>query len=142
MEFDAVDDFLQNVDTDRPLLTGFLQAVEDFEAIERFSPPVFLHHQWKGILRPLTGRKPFMAAEAFPPPSNRVLLLSEAGIDDFTLRMVTERTFHVFECSGWNVESGFYIHPLLSTFYPPSSLEFLNFNSRFLEHLLRQGIWN
>ena len=39
-----------------------------------------------------------------------------------------------------NVESGFYIHPLLSTLYPPLPLEFFDVDSRFSQHLFRQII--
>ena len=40
MEFDTVDDLLNDVDADRPLLAGLLQTVEDLETIERFSSSI------------------------------------------------------------------------------------------------------
>jgi hypothetical protein len=94
MQLDAVDDFLDQIDTNGPLLAGFFQAVKDFKAIESFSPPILLHDQWKGILCPLTGSKSLMAAETLPPSPNGVLILSQSGIDHFTLGMITKRTFH------------------------------------------------
>ncbi len=103
MELDAIDDFLDQIDTNGPLLTGFFQAIEDLKAIKSFSPTVFLHDQWKGILCPLAGGKSLMAAETFPPPPNRILILSQTGIDHFTLGMITERTFHFIRL--WKVES-------------------------------------
>jgi hypothetical protein len=94
MEFDAIKDLFNHVDTDRPLLTRSFQAIEDFQAIERFSSTIFLHDQWKGILGPLAGSKSFMAAKAFPSTPNGVFIFSQPGIDDFTLGMATEGTFH------------------------------------------------
>jgi hypothetical protein len=94
MEFEAINDLFNHVDTDGPLLAGFFQSVEDFKAIKRLSSPVLLHDQWKGILCPLAGGKSFMAAETFPSPPNGVFIFSQAGIDHFTLRMITKRAFH------------------------------------------------
>jgi len=129
MEFNAIDDFLDQIDTDGSFLTGFLQAIEDLKPIKSFSPPVFLHDQWKGILCPLAGGKSLMAAETFPPPPNGILILSQTGIYHFTLGMIAKRTFHFLNVvSGmWKVD--FYIDSLPSTFYPPFSVESLNFNS-------------
>jgi hypothetical protein len=97
MELDAVDDLLDQVDTDRPFLTCLFQAVEYFKTVESFSPPIFLHHQRKGILCSLARRKSFMAPEAFSPSSNGILILSQTGIDHFTFGMITERAFHNFK---------------------------------------------
>jgi hypothetical protein len=96
MELDPTDDLFNHVDADRPLLASFLQPVEDFKAIERLSPPILLHDQWKSILCPLAGGKSFMAAETFPSASDGIFILSQSGIDDFTLGMITKRTFHFF----------------------------------------------
>jgi hypothetical protein len=94
VEFDAVNNLLDQIDTDGPFLAGFFQAIENFKTVENFSPSVFLHDRWKGILCPLAGGKSFMTAEAFPPPPNGILILSQTGIDYLTLGMITERTFH------------------------------------------------
>jgi len=129
MELDAIDDFLDQVNTDRPLLTGFFQAIENLKSIKNFSPPVFLHHQRKGILCPLAGGESLMAAETLPPSPDGILILSQTGIHHFTLRMITKRTFHLLNVvSGmWKVD--LYIDSLPSTFYPPFPFEFFNFNS-------------
>ena len=94
MEFDAVDDLFNQIDTNGPLLTGFFQTVKDFKTIENLSPPILLHDQGKSILCPLARRKSFMAAETLPSPPNGVFLLTQTGIDHFTLGMIAERTFH------------------------------------------------
>ena len=94
MEFDAIHDFFDHVDADRPLLAGLLQAVEDFKAIEGFSSSVFFDDQWEGILCPLAGRESFMAAETLSPSSDGVFIFSQSRINHFTLGMATERTFH------------------------------------------------
>jgi hypothetical protein len=62
MEFDAIDNFFDQIDTDRPFFTGFFQAIEDFKAIERLPSPVLLHHQWEGIFGSLAGGKSLMTA--------------------------------------------------------------------------------
>jgi hypothetical protein len=85
IKLDAVDDLLNQVDADRPLFTGFFQAIEDFEAIKSFSSPILLDDQWKGILCPLRGCESFLTAETFPPSTNRLLILAEAGIDHLAL---------------------------------------------------------
>jgi hypothetical protein len=94
MELDAINDLFNHIDTDRPLLASFFQTIEDFKPIERFSSPIFLHDQWKGILCPLGGSKSLMAAKAFPSTPDGIFILSQSGIDDFTLGMTTEGTFH------------------------------------------------
>jgi len=129
MELEAVHNLLKFINTNRPFLTGSLEAIEDFEAIERFSPPVLLHHQGKGILSPFACGKSFMAAETLSPPPNRIFFLSQSGIDHLTLGMIAEWTFHFLNVvSGmWKVD--FYIGSLLSTLYPPFAVEFFNLNS-------------
>jgi hypothetical protein len=94
MELDAINDLFNHIDTDRPLLTSFFQAIEDFEAIERLPSGILLHDQGESILCPLARGKSFMATEAFPPTPNGIFILSQAGINDFTLGLATERTFH------------------------------------------------
>ena len=103
MEFDAIDNLFDHVNTDWPLFAGLFQAVEDFKAVERFSPAVPLHDQRKGILRPLAGGKSFMAAEAFPSPSNGVFVFSQPGIDHLTFEMTAKRALHLIRL--WKVES-------------------------------------
>jgi hypothetical protein len=94
MELDMVDDLLDHINTDRPLLTGLFQAVEDLETVEGFSSPVLLDHEGEVILWTLTGGKSFLATEAFPSSADHVLLFAEAGIDDFCLSVIAERAFH------------------------------------------------
>jgi hypothetical protein len=94
MELDAIHDLFNHVDTDRPLLTGSFQAIEDFKSIEWLSSAILLHDQWKGILCPLAGSESFMASKAFSSAPNSIFILSQPGIDDFALGMTTERTFH------------------------------------------------
>jgi hypothetical protein len=94
-KLNTVDNLLNQVDTDRPFFAGFFETIEDFEAIEYLSSPVFLDHQRKGILCPLAGSKSFLAAKTFPSPPNRLLIFTEAGIDNFTLRVITKRAFHM-----------------------------------------------
>ena len=96
MLLDSIDDLLNNVHTDRSLFTGLFQAIEDFEAIEELPPSVFLNHHGKGFLCPLTGRKSLLTAKAFPPSSNRFLVLAEARVHHFAFRMIAEGTFHGF----------------------------------------------
>src|SRR4030042_1569738 len=93
MEFDAIDNLFNHVNTDGPLLAGLFQAVEDLKAIKRFSSAIPLHDQWKGILCPLAGGKSFMAAETFPPSSDAVFIFSQPGIDHFTLEVIAKRAF-------------------------------------------------
>jgi hypothetical protein len=95
MEFDAIDNLFNHVNTDGPLLAGLFQAVKDLKAIKRFSSVIPLHDQWKGILCPLAGGKSFMAAETFPSSSNAVFIFSQSGINHFTLEMITKRAFHM-----------------------------------------------
>ena len=95
IEFDTVGDLFDDIDADRPLLAGFLQTIEDLGTIEGLSPPIFFDDRRQGILCPLTRSKSLLATEAFPPSPDRLLVLAFAGIDDFALRMITERTFHV-----------------------------------------------
>jgi len=85
VSLDAVNDLFNQVDTNRSLFTCLFQAIEDFEAVEDFSPPVFLDYHGKGFLCPLAGGKSFVAAETFPPPPDRLFVLAEAGVNHFTL---------------------------------------------------------
>ena len=94
MEFNAVDDLLDDIDADRSLFTRLLQSVKDLEAVEGFSPAVLFDHRREGLLGPLARRKPFMAPEAFPPATDGLLFLALAGIDHFAFRMITEGAFH------------------------------------------------
>jgi hypothetical protein len=94
MGLNTVDDLFKEVDTNRPLFTGFFQAVENFEAIENLSSPVFFNHERKGILCPLACGKSFMTTQTFSPPANGLLILAETGINHFTLWMIAERAFH------------------------------------------------
>jgi hypothetical protein len=94
MELDAINNLFNHVDTDRSLLARSFQTVEDFQAVERFPSGILLHNQWEGILCPFARSKSFMAAKAFPSTPNGVFIFSQAGIDDLTLEMTTERTFH------------------------------------------------
>ena len=94
MQLDAVHDLFDHVDADRPLLTGSSQAIENLETVEGLSSSILLHNQGEGVLCPLARGKPFMAAEALPSTPNGVLVLSQAGVDDFTLGMATKGTFH------------------------------------------------
>ena len=96
MEFNAVDDLLNDIDADRSLFTRLLQSVKDLEAVEGFSPAVLFDHRREGLLGPLARRKPFMAPEAFPPATDGLLFLALAGIDHFAFRMITEGAFHGF----------------------------------------------
>src|SRR4030043_558104 len=81
---DSPENLLNDVNTDGPLLTGLLQAIEDFEAIEHLSPSIFLNHHGKSFLRPLAGGESFLTAQTFPAPPNHLLILAEAGGHHFT----------------------------------------------------------
>ena len=94
IKLDAVDNLLNHVDADRPLFAGLFQAIEDFDAIESLSSSILFDHQWKGILGPLACGKSLLTTETLPPPPNGLLILPEAGIDDFTLRVTAKRAFH------------------------------------------------
>jgi len=94
MELDAINNLFNHVDADRPLLTGSFQAIKDFEAVERLSSGILLHNQREGVLCPLARSKSFMATKTFPSTANGVFILSQAGIDNFTLGMATKGTFH------------------------------------------------
>jgi len=78
IDLDAVDDLLNEIDTDGPLLAGLFQTIEDFEAVEDLSPPVLLDHHGKGFLCSLAGGKSLLTAEAFPPSPNGLLILAKA----------------------------------------------------------------
>ena len=95
MELDAADDLLNRVDTDRPLLTGPSQAIEDLESIKGFPSPVLLNHQRKGVFRPLARRKSLLAPKALPAPPDRFLILAQAGIHDLTFKMTAKGTLHL-----------------------------------------------
>ena len=77
--FDPVDTLLNDIDADGPLFAGFLQAIEDFDPVERFPSSVFFNDQGKGILRPLARGKTLLAFEALPPPPDRLFVLAETG---------------------------------------------------------------
>ena len=94
MEFDAINDLFNQIDTDRPFLASFLQAIEDLDAVESLPSPILFHDQRKGILCSFARGKSFMATEAFPPSPDRIFILSQPGIDDFALGMTTKGTFH------------------------------------------------
>ena len=94
MELDAVNNLFNHVDADRPLLTGPFQAIKDFEAIEWLSSGILLDNQREGVLCPFARSKSFMATKTFPSTPNGVFILSQAGIDDFTLRVATKGAFH------------------------------------------------
>ena len=94
VEFDAIDDLLDKVNADRPLLAGPSEAIEDLEAIEGLPPSVLLDDQGKIILWPLARGKTLLAAETFPSPADGLLVSAQAGVDHFALGVITERTFH------------------------------------------------
>src|SRR4030042_4045199 len=76
---DPTDNLLNDVNANGPLLTGLLQAIEDFEAIEHLSPSIFLNHHGKSFLRPLAGGESLLTAKAFPATPTHLLILAEAG---------------------------------------------------------------
>jgi hypothetical protein len=87
-----------DIDADRPLL-GLLQTIEDLGTIEGLSPPIFLMTEGKASSA-LSLVVIASGSRALPPSPDRLLVLA-AGIDDFALRMITERTFPCFECGRW-----------------------------------------
>jgi hypothetical protein len=95
INLDSVDDLLYQVDADRSLLTGLFHPIENFDPIKCFSPSIFLHYQRKGILCPLRSSESLLTAQTFPPSTDGLFILTQAGIDHLTLRVVTKWTFHI-----------------------------------------------
>ena len=129
MELDPVDNLLKDIDADGPLLARLLQAIKDFEPVEGLPAAVLLNHRRKSVLGPFARGKPLLAAQAFPPPPDRLLILSNAGIDHLTLRMAAKWTLHLSP-----------FHTLPSTLYSPCSIVLYQFDPRLLQHRFGQGI--
>lgn len=74
---DPVNALLDDIDADRPLFTGLLQAIEDLNPIEGFSPSILLNDHRERILCSLTCGKALLTFEALPPPTDRLLVFAK-----------------------------------------------------------------
>lgn len=90
-----VDAFFNHIDADGPLFTGLLQAIEDFNPVEGFSPSVFFNDQGKRILRPLACGKTLLTFEAFPPSPDRLFVFAQTGVNHLAFGMIAEGAFHL-----------------------------------------------
>ncbi len=128
IRFDSVHALLDDIDADRPLFAGLLQAIEDFHPIEGFSATILFNDQRKGIFGPLTGGESFLAFEAFPPAPDRLLVFGQTGINNLALWMMAEGAFH--RSSGRQRVSA------TALFHLSFSVKLLNGHTRLFEHLL------
>ena len=94
IELNPVDDLLNLINADRPLLTGFFQAIKNFETVEGLPPSILLDNEGKGILGSFTCGEPLLASQAFSPSADGILLLAKAGIDHFAFSLITKRALH------------------------------------------------
>src|SRR5712671_4287418 len=92
---DAVDDRLDLLGGDGPLLAGKLDAGDHFVAIEVLAAAVLLHHHREDLLHPFVGGEAPLAAQAFAPPPDHRALVGETRVDDLVLQLGAERAFHV-----------------------------------------------
>ncbi len=95
VELDAIDDLLDDIDADGPLLASRFQAIEDLNAIKRFSPSIFFDDCRQSLLGPLSRRKTPLAAETFPTSADGIFVLTLPRVNDFAFGVATERTLHL-----------------------------------------------
>lgn len=91
---DAIRDVLDRGRADGSFLAGFLEAGQDFRAVERLAPPVFLHDYRENFFNPLVGRIAAFTAETLAAPSNDLAFLGHTRVHHLVFELVAERTFH------------------------------------------------
>ena len=79
---------------DRPLLAGTGEPGQEFDAVERFPPAVFLDHIQPRFLGMLEGGEPTTTRRALPAPANRTALLAHARVHYAAVGVQAERASH------------------------------------------------
>jgi hypothetical protein len=87
---DAVHQFPQDLYADGTLLTGLMEASQDFISVKVLPAAIFLDDQGKGLFYPFIGGKPTRAMGTLPPPADHVPLFTQAGVNDPIIHMLAE----------------------------------------------------
>ena len=77
----------------RPLLARLLQAVDDFQPVERLASAVFFGDHRKNFFNPFVGSVALLAGFTLAASTDDIAFARFAGIDDFTFGVTAEGTF-------------------------------------------------
>ena len=91
---DPVDDRLERLHRDRPLLAGLEQALHHLLAVEALAPAVLLDHEVRDLVDALVGGEALAAVEALAAAADDVAFLALARVDDLVLEVGAERALH------------------------------------------------
>jgi hypothetical protein len=91
---DAVDDRLDLLRRDGPLLTGELDPGDHLLPIEGLAAAVLLHHHGEDLFDALVGGEAPFATEALTAAPDDGTLVGEARVDDLVLELGAERALH------------------------------------------------
>src|SRR5262245_1311159 len=90
----AVDQLLEVVRRDRPLLAGLADRRDQLLALELLAPPVLLDHLGQDFLDALAGGEPATALEAFAAAPDLGPVAAQPGVDHLVHRVAAVGTAH------------------------------------------------
>jgi hypothetical protein len=102
LALDIVDQGIDLVEADRPLLDGFEYTALHLPAIKRFMPAIFLYYHLRNFFNAFVRCKASSAVQTLATPTDCIAFLGRSGVYDFTFDLSAEWTPHLTTSFLWS----------------------------------------